>query len=244
MHCLISRAVFRRIFHSIMVHLTASILRLHLLLLPALSFAAGKGDLSFNRDIRPILADACFHCHGPDPGTRKAGLRLDTEGGFFDPKSGPTVVRGDAAKSPLYQRLISQDPDEVMPPPESHKTLKSAEIALIKQWIEQGAPWQPHWSLIPPQRPAVPAVKDRNWVANPVDAFVLAKLEAAGLQPAPPADAHTLIRRLSLDITGLPPGPDLIQRFATAPRLDPAAQRQLVDELLKSPAYGEHRARY
>ncbi|MFM2142986.1 MAG: hypothetical protein RLZZ476_1530, partial [Verrucomicrobiota bacterium] len=200
----------------------------------------------FNKDIRPILADACFHCHGPDPGTRKAGLRLDTEAGFFTAKKGeePTVIKGKPEASSLYQRLITTDEDEIMPPPESHKELKPAQIAMIKTWIEQGAPWQPHWSLIPPQKPAVPPVKDESWVKTPIDRFVLASLDKAGLKPAPEADAHTLVRRISLDLTGLPPAPELLKKYAASEKLTDAQISQLIDELMKSPAYGEHRARY
>ncbi|HBJ84000.1 MAG TPA: hypothetical protein DDZ88_09055, partial [Verrucomicrobiales bacterium] len=203
--------------------------------------------VGFNQDIRPILAEACFHCHGPDPGTRKAGLRLDTEAGFFTSKDGepPTVIKGQPDKSSLYQRLISSDEDEVMPPPEAHKTLKPAEIAKVKAWIEQGAPWQPHWSLIAPQKASLPTVKDSAWVKNPVDRFILAKLEAIGLKPAPEADARALIRRISLDLTGLPPSPELLARYTSpSSHLSDAQLTALVDELLKSPAYGEHRARY
>jgi mono/diheme cytochrome c family protein len=215
-------------------------------LLASLSLADAAPVVGFNQDIRPILADACFHCHGPDPGTRKAGLRLDTEAGFFTSKDGepPTIIKGQPDKSSLYQRLISTDEDEIMPPPESHKTLKPAEIAKIKAWIEQGAPWQPHWSLIAPQKAPLPAVKDSAWVKTPVDRFILAKLEAAGLKPAPEADARALIRRISLDLTGLPPSPELLSRHASSSRLSDAQLSALVDELLKSPAYGEHRARY
>jgi hypothetical protein len=173
-------------------------------------------------------------------------LRLDTEAGFFTAKKGeqPTVIKGKPDKSSLYQRLLSTDEDEIMPPPESHKTLKPAQIAMIKTWIEQGAPWQPHWSLIPPQKPVVPSVKDKAWVKTPIDNFVLSKLEAKGLQPAPEAEAHALVRRISLDLTGLPPSPELAKRYATAEKLTDAQVGQLVDELMKSPAYGEHRARY
>jgi mono/diheme cytochrome c family protein len=211
-----------------------------------LGIAASTEPVGFNKDIRPILADACFHCHGPDPGTRKAGLRLDTEAGFFTAKKDeqPAVIKGQPDKSSLFQRLLSKDEDEVMPPPESHKELKPAQIALVKQWIAQGAPWQPHWSLIQPQRVAEPVVKDKAWVKTPVDHFVQSKLEAAGLKPAPEADAHALIRRVSLDLTGLPPSPDLVKRYATAEKLTDVQISALVDELMKSPAYGEHRARY
>ena len=214
--------------------------------LAAWSARGADQSLSFNRDIRPILADACFHCHGPDPGTRKAGLRLDTEAGFFTGKDGnpPTVIKGQPDKSDLFQRLITSDEDDVMPPKDSNKSLKPEQIALIKQWIAQGAPWQPHWSFIKPERPATPAVKDAKWARTPVDRFVLAKLEAAGLRPAAEADPLALVRRVSLDLTGLPPSPELAARFVKDGKLSEESYLALVDELLKSPAYGEHRARY
>jgi hypothetical protein len=221
-----------------------------LLGLTLLAPTSSRAEISFNRDIRPILADACFHCHGPDPGTRKAGLRFDTEAGFFDPASGPTVVKGKPEDSPLYQRLITTDPDDIMPPPDSHKELTSTQIHLIRDWISQGAPWQPHWSFIPPTRPQPPSPATPSWVRNPIDAFVLSQLEHHNLQPAPPADAFTQLRRLHLDLTGLPPAPDTIESFiqqagtdTASPRFETAYRRHL-DDLLDSPAYGEHRARY
>lgn len=216
---------------------------LTLLLTLLASSAMAAQPIGFNKDIRPILADACFHCHGPDPGTRKAGLRLDTEAGFFTAKEGeqPTVIKNKPEISSLFQRLITKDEDDLMPPPESHKTLKPEQIALIKEWIAQGAPWQPHWSLIAPKKAALPAVKDSAWVKTPVDRFILSRLEATGLTPAPQAEDHALIRRVSLDLTGLPPSPELMARYLP---LDEKKYSALVDELLKSPAYGEHRARY
>ena len=225
-------------------HVTLGFIALHGSL-----FGANTGRVIFNQDIRPILADACFHCHGPDPGTRKAGLRLDTEAGFFTAKEGesPTVLKGKPEESPLYQRLLSKDEDEIMPPPESHKELKPEQIAKIKAWIEEGAPWQPHWSLIKPERAPQPEVKNTAWAKTPVDRFVLAKLENLGLKPAPEAEAHALIRRVALDLTGLPPSPALVERYlkkAEGNRLSDVAYNELVDELLKSPQYGEHRARY
>ncbi|MES2597655.1 MAG: DUF1553 domain-containing protein [Verrucomicrobiota bacterium] len=210
--------------------------------------AVSAPTVGFNSDIRPILADACFHCHGPDPGTRKAGLRLDTEAGFFTAKEGeePTVIKGKPDASSLFQRLTATDEDDIMPPPDSHKTLKPEQIAKVRAWIEQGAPWQPHWSLIAPKKAAQPEVTDNAWVKTPVDRFVLAKLEAIGLKPAPEADAGALIRRVALDLTGLPPSPELMQRHLPkdGAKLTDAQLSTLVDELLKSPAYGEHRARY
>ena len=226
-----------------------------LALLPFLvsaSFAASD-QVQFNRDIRPIIADNCFHCHGPDPGSRKAGLRLDTEAGFFaarmnkDGKEEPaTIIKGNPAKSSLFARISSTDQDEIMPPPKEHKTLKPDQIALIKHWIEQGAPWQPHWSLIAPTQPALPQVADAAWSKNPIDRFIGSKLAAAGLKPAPEADAHALIRRISLDVTGLPPSPAILAKYLPKNGdhlIDPQIG-QLIDELMAQPVYGEHRARY
>ncbi|MBV9470163.1 MAG: DUF1553 domain-containing protein [Abitibacteriaceae bacterium] len=199
--------------------------------------------VQFNKDIRPILAENCFACHGPDPGARKAKLRLDTQEGFFaDRGDGPTIVAGKPLASPLYKRISSKDQDEMMPPPASHKSLKPEQIALIRRWIEQGAPWQPHWSLIKPERPALPTVKNVKWVKNPIDRFILARLEATGLQPAPEAPRYALARRVALDLTGLPPEPEVLQAFLNDKSSD--AYDKLVDQLLQSPHYGEHRARY
>jgi len=208
--------------------------------------------LTFNRDIRPLLADNCFHCHGPDPGTRKAGLRLDTETGFFasrQSKNGkvepPTVIKGSPDKSSLFQRIVSKGEDEVMPPPESHKKLKPEQIERVKAWIEQGAPWQPHWSLLAPVAVTPPA-DPTGWAKNPIDCFVLAKLKTAGLDPAPEAEPRALIRRLSLDVAGLPPSPELLAKHLPKDgrRLSDTQVLALVDELMATPAYGEHRARY
>ncbi len=205
--------------------------------------AFGKGDIRFNRDIRPILSDNCFHCHGADPGSRKAKLRLDREEGFFEKRDdSPTVVRGKPADSPLYQRITSDDADEVMPPPKSEKKLTAQEKELLKKWIAEGAPWEAHWSFIKPEMPELPKVRDEKWARNPIDRFVLAKLEAAGLHPAPEANKRALARRLSLDLTGLPPEPALADAFDAD--ASPDAYEKLVDKLLASPRYGEHRARY
>ncbi len=201
--------------------------------------------IQFNRDIRPILAEACFQCHGPDPGTRKASLRLDTEAGFFAARDSgdSTVVKGQPGKSSLYQRIVTEDIDDVMPPPESHKDLKPEQKELIKRWIEQGAAWQPHWALVKPERPTLPPAPDAKTEAeNPIDRFILARLASAGLAPAPEADKYTLVRRLSLDLTGLPPSPGEVEAFVNDQR--PDAYEKLVDRLLDSKRYGEHRARY
>ena len=199
--------------------------------------------MQFNRDIRPILAENCFYCHGPDPGTRKAGLRLDREEGFFAPHDdGPAIVKGKPDESPLFQRLLSKDTDEMMPPPKSHHVLKAPQVALLRTWIAEGAPWQPHWALVKPQRPALPEVKQAGWARNEIDRFTLARLEQAKLTPAAEADRRALARRVSLDLTGLPPEPALVEQFVADAA--PDAYEKLVDLLMSSPRYGEHRARY
>lgn len=205
---------------------------------------AAPPEVQFNRDIRPILAENCFQCHGPDPGSREADMRLDAEAGFFASKDGnlPVVVKGEPEKSELYLRLITADRGDLMPPPESKKELTTEEVDLIRTWIQQGAPWQGHWALIPPTRPELPKVQAADWGRTPVDQFILARLEQAGLSPAPEADPYTLARRVSLDLTGLPPEPALVDRFAANPTDE--AYLELVDTLLSSPKYGEHRARY
>ena len=209
--------------------------------LAALPVAAGPDDgpVQFNRDVRPILAANCFACHGPDPGSRKAKLRFDREEGFFAPrKDGPTVVKGKPDASPFYQRVIAKSAEDLMPPPDSHKELKPREKEILKRWIAQGAPWENHWALIKPERPGLPAVKNEKWVRNPIDRFVLARLEAAGLAPAPEADRRALARRLSLDLIGLPPEPEAVDAFVAKGDVD-----AYVDGLIASPRYGEHRAR-
>lgn len=201
--------------------------------------------IRFNRDIRPLLAEYCLACHGADSTRRQAGLRLDREEGLFGPREGgegPVVVRGKPEASPLYQRLVSRDRDLVMPPSKAHKRPKPAEKELIRRWIAEGAVWEPHWSFLKPARPPLPAVRDERWPRNPIDRFILARLEAEGLAPAPEADRRTLARRVSLDVTGLPPEPELVEAFANDPA--PDAYERLVDRLLESPRFGEHRARY
>ncbi|MAT46265.1 MAG: hypothetical protein CMO35_02410 [Verrucomicrobiaceae bacterium] len=201
-------------------------------------------EIEFNRDIRPILAENCFACHGPDPGARKADMRLDTEAGFFAEQEGapPVVVKGKPDESELYLRLITEDPDEIMPPPKSHKTLSPEQISLVRTWISMGAPWQAHWSLRTPVRPEVPTPKKAEWPRNSVDNFLLTNLEEKNLSPAPDAAPHVIARRLALDLTGLPPSPETTAGFISAPTEE--NYLKLVDSLLASPRYGEHRARY
>jgi hypothetical protein len=203
---------------------------------------APNAELRFNRDIRPILAETCFPCHGPDPASRKAELRFDREEDFFTKReSGFVVVKGKPQESLLYQRILSEDEDERMPPPDAHVQLKPEQQELLRRWIEQGAPWEKHWAFLAPERPTTPQVDHDGWQRNPIDAFVLARMQAAGLRPAPEADRRTLARRLSLDLIGLPPSPEEIEAFVRDSR--PDAYERLVDRLLASPHYGEHRAR-
>jgi len=201
---------------------------------------AAKADaIEFNRDIRPILAEHCFACHGPDSASRKADLRLDKRDAAL--KAG-AIVANDPDGSELVARVFSADKEEVMPPPSIKKPLSEEQKDLLKRWIASGAEYQPHWSFITPKRPTPPAVKNEAWVRNPIDRFILSALEARGLTPAPEADRRTLARRLSLDLTGLPPEPELVDAFVADTA--PDAYEKLVDKLLNSDRWGEHRARY
>jgi len=199
--------------------------------------------VDFQRQVRPILSDNCFQCHGPDEATRLANLRLDTEEGAFEKReSGTVIVRGNPNGSLLYQRIVEKDISRRMPPETSHKVLTEEQKSILKEWIEQGATWKQHWSFVPPKRPAVPVVKDPAWVKNPIDAFILARLESAGLRPGEEADRRVLIRRLALDLTGLPPEVGLVEAFVNDGSKN--AYEKVVDRLLSSPRWGEHRARY
>ncbi|MFM8802974.1 MAG: DUF1549 domain-containing protein, partial [Planctomycetia bacterium] len=195
--------------------------------------------MSFNRDIRPILVENCFSCHGADSAGRKADLRLDQRD---DAVESGAIVPGDVDSSVMLDRIFSEDPDEVMPPPSLKKTLSPEQKKLLERWIAEGAAYEPHWSFIPPTRPALPAVKNEGWVRNPIDRFVLARLEAEGLAPAAEADRRTLARRLALDLTGLPPEPAVVDAFVADPH--PDAYERLVDTLLASLEWGEHRGRH
>ena len=235
------------------------------LALPA-GIAHAAEPVAFNRDIRPILSSQCFQCHGPDQNNRKGGLRLDVrEKALLPAESGEiAIVPGKPETSELVRRVFAENSGETMPPPKSNKTLTAAQKELLRRWVAEGAEYQPHWSLIPPQRRDLPPVKQTAWPRNPIDQFILARLEREGLQPSPEADRATLFRRLSLDLTGLPPKPDDVTAFeremtaATAqdqgtPGADDAqAQRQTeavdrvyenwVNKLLASPHYGERMA--
>jgi mono/diheme cytochrome c family protein len=197
--------------------------------------------IDFNRDVRPILADNCFQCHGPDRSQRKADLRLDVQAEALAKRDGTaTIVPGDSVASELYRRITSSDPDERMPPADSKRRLTPQQIELLKRWIDGGAPWQSHWSLLPPRRPATPQAKQNDWLHNPIDAFVLDRLEREGLARSPEADKTTLLRRVTLDLTGLPPTPDEADAFLADD--SPAAYERVVDRLLASPRYGERMA--
>lgn len=205
--------------------------------------AAGP-TLQFNRDVRPLLSENCFHCHGPDSGKRKAGLRLDTKEGLYGgtKEEGPVLTPGNPAKSALWSRITTADQDDLMPPPDSHRVLKPEQKATLKRWIEEGAPWQPHWAFVKPERPPVPTVRNKAWVRNPIDAFIASKLESVGLEPAPEADRRTLARRVSLDLTGLPPKPEEVEAFIQDK--SDKAYDNYVRRLMDSSAWGEHRARF
>ncbi len=201
------------------------------------------GDkLDFNRDIRPILSTKCYHCHGADEGSRKAKLRLDIRTEALKERKGSiAIVPGKLDQSDLYARITTKDPDEIMPPPKEAHPLTGAEVNTLKRWIEQGAPYAQHWAFEKPVKPALPSVKQKAWPRNGVDNFILAKLEQAGIKPSPLADRHLLIRRVTLDLTGLPPTPEEVDAFVKDK--SPHAYEQLVDRLLQSPAYGERWAR-
>lgn len=206
----------------------------------ALPIAVQADDaIGYNRSIRPILADNCFACHGPDSAARKADLRLDKREAAVE--SG-AIVPGKPEESELIKRITSTDPEALMPPEVTHKKLTSAHKELLVKWVAAGATYEPHWSFIAPSRPTPPQVQDKTWARSPLDDFVLARLEAAGLKPAPEADRRTLARRLSLDLTGLPPEPADVEAFVNDPSMD--AYERLVDRLLSNAAWGEHRARY
>ncbi|MGE3311043.1 MAG: PSD1 and planctomycete cytochrome C domain-containing protein [Limisphaerales bacterium] len=196
--------------------------------------------LDFSRDIRPILSDRCFACHGPDDNERKARLRLDHRDDAIRPaKSGAAaIVPGDPSSSELIKRLATHDPDDIMPPEKTGKKVSPEQIELFRRWIAQGAPYREHWSFIPPEKPPVPASEPGP--VHPIDAFIADRLRQAGLQPAPEADRTTLVRRATLDLTGLPPSPEEVDAFLADS--SPKAYEHLVDRLLESPRYGERMA--
>lgn len=208
---------------------------------------SGSSDsVDFNLHIRPILSDRCFKCHGPDANQRKSNLRLDTREGALaalkDNPSAHVIVPGNADKSEVYLRISAKDTSFLMPPPSSNLTLTEDEIEVIKKWIDQGATYKKHWAFIPPKPPTIPQVVQEEWPANDIDKFVLAKQEEADLAPNVEADKEHLLKRLSFDITGLPPSIKMQEQFLNDKSED--AYEKMVDELLAKPQYGEKMAVY
>lgn len=199
--------------------------------------------IDYNLHVKPILSDRCFACHGPDKNKQKADLRLDIgeeafkkecEGGLF------AIKPGNLAKSEVVHRILSNDPKYMMPEPESHLTLNAEEKAILIKWIDQGAEYKPHWSFVEPQKAALPVVQNTAWVKNPIDNFILSKLEAKGIKPQVEAEKTTLLRRVYMDLTGLPPTPDEVDAYLADK--SPNAYEKVIDKLLKSPHFGEHQA--
>jgi len=203
---------------------------------PVVSDAA---TIEYNRDIRPILSDNCFSCHGPDSAARQADLRLDNRQAALDRGA---FIPANAGESQLIARIFSDDPTQIMPTPESHKVLTPEQKELLKRWVESGAEYETHWSFNPPKHHDFPEVRNGAWVRNPIDRFVLSRLEAAGVEPSVEADIRTLVRRVSLDLTGLPPTAEEVEAVVA----DPAPDRyeRYVEVLLSRQAWGEHRGRY
>lgn len=197
-----------------------------------------EGEISFSRDVLPILSNKCFRCHGPDEKTREAGLQLDVEG---EAREYGAVIPHDAEGSEMMVRILSDELDEKMPPVESGiEAVTDQEALVLRQWIQAGAKWQTHWAFVAPKKPELPDVELQSWVQNPVDQFVLARLEEDGLRPSSAANKSTLIRRASLLITGLPPDPELVEGFLRDS--SPNAYEKVVDKLFESPAFGERMA--
>ncbi len=198
---------------------------------------AADEPLNFNRDIRPILSENCFYCHGQDGNKRQVDLRLDLRDDALKHKA---IVPKDAAASSLIRRILSSDPDEQMPPPKSNRRLSDQQKKLLERWVAEGAEYSAHWAFVAPVRPAEPTVQRTDWLRNAIDRFVLARLEAEKLAPSPEADRVTLIKRLSIDLTGLPPTPQEVDAFVADK--DEKAYEKLVDRLLASQHYGERMA--
>jgi Protein of unknown function (DUF1553)/Protein of unknown function (DUF1549)/Concanavalin A-like lectin/glucanases superfamily/Planctomycete cytochrome C len=215
-----------------------------LFFLAALSFSAGcllqgaSSEINFDRQVRPILSDNCFTCHGPDEKHRMVGLHFDTKEGAFT-KPG-VIIPGDSAHSKMYLRVSNPNEAMRMPPVYSGRKLTPAQIEIIKKWIDGGAKWETHWAFVPPKRPDLPPVQNKTWARTPIDQFVLAKLEKEGLAPSPQTDRPTLLRRVTFDLTGLPPTPAELKAFTEDQ--SPQAYEKVVDRLLSSPHYGERMA--
>jgi hypothetical protein len=212
----------------------------------ALGIVASAAEVpDFNREVRPILSNYCFKCHGPDERTRKAKLRLDVrEEALKEAESGEhAIVPGKVEESALVARIFSKDPDEVMPSPAAKKEITNEQREILKRWVAGGAKYDAHWAFVPPRQAALPEVRQADWPRNEIDRFILARLESEGLKPSPEADAYTLCRRLYLDLTGLPPTPEEADAFIHESHGSNTAYEALVDRLLASSHYGERWAR-
>ena len=212
-----------------------------LYLLVSTSAWSAEAIVDFNREVRPILSDRCYGCHGPDANKgRKAGLRLDELAGATKKlKSGDiAIVPGDLEKSTMAHRIVSTDPEEIMPPPELHRPLSVSEKDILRRWIKQGAKYDPHWAFVSPESHATPAVADSSWSKDPLDAFIADKAAKAGLKPSSAADRTTLLRRASFALTGLPPTNAEVDTFLSDKSAD--AYEKRVDAMLASPRFGEH----
>ena len=198
--------------------------------------------INFNRDVLPILSDKCFHCHGPDDSHRKAKLRLDSFEGATRPfkKKKVAIAPGKPEESLVYKLIVTDDEDDIMPPKETGKNLTSKEKEIIYKWIKSGAKYEKHWAFVKPKKAKLPVVKNSSWPKEHIDHYVLANLEKRALKPAGKADNYTLVRRLHLDLTGLPPEPEIVKAFEKNP--SPEAYEKLVDKLLASDAYAERMA--
>lgn len=235
--CFLLTPLYKRIGAAVLVFIVWAVVGLI-----QIPLDASEPRIEFNRDIRPILSDACFQCHGPDEAQRHGGLRLDSAGEAHNGgDSGAAIVPGDADASEVWRRVVSNDPDSMMPPPDSGKTLSAHQISLLKKWLQEGAEYQDHWAFMRVQRPPVPATSSLEERLHPIDAFIRDRLAKEGLQPAAQATRETLIRRVSLDLIGLPPTPAEVDAFLSDG--SPGAYEKVVDRLLASPHHGEHMAR-
>ena len=231
-----------RMRRPIQTHLIQSLLAVscYTLVLSIQADSAGSA-IRYNKDVLPILSKHCFACHGPDKQQRKADLRLDTKDGLFATLDGKAVVSpGSPESSSLVERIQTHDPDDLMPPPESKNPMTQDQINLLIEWVRQGAEWEGHWAFVAPMTPDLPLVNQSEWVRNPIDRFVLSKLETKGLTPNEEADRATLIRRVAFDLTGLPPSPAEVEAFEE--NTDPSAYEQMVDDYLNSQKFGERMA--
>src|SRR6478736_1131291 len=208
----------------------------------SLGHGAEVNRVDFNFQIRPLLSDRCYRCHGPDAGSRKAKLRLDTRDGALQKLDADMAVvkPGDPGHSELIRRIFTDDEDDLMPPPDSHLKLSPTEKELLKRWVLEGGEYKSHWAFLPVDAVKPPEPADAKWVRNPIDAFVLSRLEKENLSPAPPVSRAILIRRLAFNLTGLPPRTEDIDAFLTDK--SPDAYNKVVEHYLNSPAYGERMA--